>query len=135
VTVGEAVRRALGAGVVAGLVRAAWAFGASIASDLGMDSPLRLTLLPIALVGLGAGLVARVRPSRARRLGPVLAALCGAAAGLFWSRATWTEGAAAGALFLLATTSAAVAGGDRPDDGKLPLGPTPLPDEEPPLVG
>ena len=141
-TGGGAARLVVGAAVVAGLVRAAWAFGASVAADVGMGSPLRVAWLPVLLVGAGAGIVTWARPARGDRVAPLVAAAAGAAAGLGWARTPGPEGAAALAVFLL--TSGAVAAGRRAPDAPrrgprrgtdLPRGPAPLPDEDPPLLG
>ncbi len=138
----RAVGAVVGAAVVAVLVRGAWAFGASVATDLGMDSPLRIALLPIALVGAGAGVAAWRRRARADRWGPIAAAFAGAIAGLAVARPTPGEGVVAGAAFLVVATFAAAAhsapddpAGDRRARDALPRGPAPLPDEDPPLLG
>ncbi len=137
-----AARLLVGAAVVAGLVRAAWAFGASVAGELGMDSPLRVAWFPVLLVGLGAGLVTWSRPARGDRVAPLVAAAVGAAAGLAWARTTWPEGLVTLAAFLLLAGS--VAAGRRSPDASLrgprrgsdlPRGPAPLPDDDPPRVG
>ncbi|MFO0931251.1 MAG: hypothetical protein U1E39_00930 [Planctomycetota bacterium] len=141
-TGGAAARLVVGAAVVAGLVRAAWAFGASVAGEVGMDSPLRVAWLPVLLVGLAAGVVTWSRPARGDRVAPLAAAAVGAAAGLAWARATWPEGVVTLAAFLLA--AGAVAAGRRSPDASprgprrgpdLPRGPAPLPDEDPPSLG
>ncbi|MBL9086037.1 MAG: hypothetical protein JNM10_02755 [Planctomycetia bacterium] len=141
-----AARRAagavVGAAIVAALVRGAWAFGASVAADLGMESPLRIALLPIALVAAGAGVAAWRRRARADRWGPLAVAFAGAIAGLALARPTTGEGVIAGAAFLLVAAFVAVShlgpddpAGDRRAGDALPRGPAPLPDDDPPLLG
>jgi len=110
----RAARLALGAAAVALLVRGAWALATSVARDVAMDSPLRVALVPVLLVGLGAGLASRARPTRAARWVPLVATTAGALAGLAWAGATATEAAVAGALFVVAA-ALATAGGRAPD--------------------
>lgn len=138
----RAIGAVVGAAVVAALVRGAWAFGASVATDLGMDSPLRIALLPIALVGAGAGVAAWRRRARVDRWGPVVVALAGAVAGLALARPTPGEGVVAGAVFLVVAAFTAAShvapddpAGDRRAGDALPRGPAPLPDDDPPLLG
>lgn len=133
-------RLAIGAAAVAGLVRAAFALGTSVAGELGMASPLRVALLPLALVGMGAGLALRVRPTRAARLVPLLVATAGAVAGVAWAGVTRLDGAAACAVFLLAATFFAVGPGSPELDGdvrarRVPRPPPAASDGEPPLLG
>lgn len=139
-TATAAAWRLVGAAVVAGLVRAAWAFGASLAAEVGLPSPLRLAVVPVLLVAAGAGTFAWTRAARADRLVPIVVATAGAAAGLAWARAGWFDGGLALATFLLVATITSVArrAPDPPSRGPgrvLPRGPAPLPDEDPPRLG
>jgi hypothetical protein len=133
-------RLAVGAGAIAGLVRAAFALATSVAGELGMASPLRIALLPLALVGVGTGLALRVRRTRVARLVPLLVATAGAVAGVAWAGVTRPDGAAACAVFLLAATFFAVGPGSPDLDGdvgarRVPRPPPAARDEEPPLLG
>ncbi len=132
---GRAARLALGAASIALLLRAAWALAASVARDVAMDSPLRVAVVPVLLVGLGTGLALRARPGR---FVAFVTATVGALAGLVWSGTTRLETAVAGVLFAAAVAIAS-AGGHAPVGPVATRRPTPprvlRDDEEPPLLG